>query len=252
MATVLFAGASHGQSEMSLAEREPVRIFFQTVYEASEGIPSGWTGNVALGEAGSTSPAFQRAVGVRINYFRAMAGVPASVALSSSYSTPDQWAALLVSANSQLSHYPTAAWKDYTAPGAAAAADSNLILGVDGPAAVDAYIQDAGATNYFVGHRRWVLYPQTRKMGTGDIDADPTGTYPAANALWVLDGMFGTARPATRDGFVAWPPPGYVPEQLIYNRWSLAYPEADFSQARVQMSRGGKSVSRPGGTAITR
>src|SRR5258708_11771844 len=78
-------------------------------------------------------------------------------------------------------------------------------------------------------------------MGTGDgpfID----GYFPA-NALWVIDSAtFGGPRPQTRDGFVAWPPKGYVPYQLFSPRWSFSYPGADFSAAAVTMQRNGSTV----------
>ena len=92
--------------------------------------------------------------------------------------------------------------------------------------------------NTFVGHRRWILYPPTTVMGTGDV-ADRS--FSRANALWVISGG-PEAAPATRDGFVAWPPPGYVPASLVFPRWSFAYPGADFSAVSVTMTRGGQAV----------
>ncbi len=141
-----------------------------------------------------------------------------------------------------LSHTPDESWQCYTEEGDEGAGSSNLYLGVYGPAAISGYVYDPGSGNYFVGHRRWILYPQTQYMGTGDIP--PVDGYPAANALWVfdLDNMWGP-RPAARDTFVAWPPPGYVPYQVVYPRWSFAYPQADFSQAAVTMTRMGQPLA---------
>src|SRR6185436_11898751 len=64
-----------------------------------------------------------------------------------------------------------------------------------------------------------------------------------ANALWVIntDEVFGP-RPATREQFVAWPPPGYVPQPLIFTRWSFSYDEANFGGASVTMTRNGSDV----------
>ena len=44
---------------------------------------------------------------------------------------------------------------------------SNLAIGSDGPDAETGYIWDFGANNYEVGHRRWILYPQTQIMAYG-------------------------------------------------------------------------------------
>ena len=49
-------------------------------------------------------------------------------------------------------------------------------------------------------------------------------------------------RPPTREEFVAWPPPGYVPYQVVYPRWSFSYAGANFSSATVTMTQGGSSV----------
>jgi hypothetical protein len=101
-------------------------------------------------------------------------------------------------------------------------------------------MQDFGNGNSEAGHRRWILYPQTQSMGSGDVSA--SGGNNSANGLWVFDGNYGTVRPATRDTFVAWPPKGYVPYQVVWPRWSFSYPGADFSVATVTMMRNGLPV----------
>ena len=79
-------------------------------------------------------------------------------------------------------------------------------------------------------------------MGVGDMPA--ANGLRSANAIWVYDNMSG-ARPATRDGFVAWPPPGFVPYSIVYARWSLSLPKADFSQALITMTNvAGQMVTR--------
>jgi hypothetical protein len=90
--------------------------------------------------------------------------------------------------------------------------DSNLYLGVFGPDAMLGYVHDPGGNNSAVGHRCWLLYPLIQQMGTGDIP--PASNHSAANAHWVFD--LPRSYPATRDTFVVWPPPGYVPYSLIF------------------------------------
>jgi uncharacterized protein YkwD len=228
---------------MSLAvdsqDRQASLDFFNNFYRAAEGVPSDWTGNPVTCNEGTTSPAFRQAIRLRINYFRAMAGVPGDVGLSDAYNRKAQKAALMMSVNNQLNHTPPPTWICYSADGAQAAGSSNLFLGVYSVDAIDGYMYDPGSGNYFVGHRRWILYPQTEWMGTGDIP--PVNGYPAANALWVFD-QFGT-RPATREEFVAWPPPGYVPYPVVFPRWSFAYGGADFSSTSVSMTLGGNAIA---------
>ncbi len=233
---------------VATSDRRQSRAFFNAVFSASEGVPIDWTGALsgtpgtsATGTAGTTSDAFKSAVQLRINWVRAMAGVPAAVAMDSVESAQDQDAALMMAANNKLSHTPTSDWLLYTSDGATAAGKSNIDLGNVGPDSIAyGYIQDFGSNNTALGHRRWILYPQTRTMATGDIPA--TNGFNSANATWILDSNFGAARPAVRDGYVAWPPPGFVPYQVVFPRWSLSYPDADFSGATVTMTSNGASV----------
>jgi uncharacterized protein YkwD len=226
--------------QVNPAGREESRVFFNTIHQASKSVPIGWTGNTAQGIPGTTAEAFREAVALRVNYFRAMAGVPAGIAFSEIYSGKDQRAALMMSANNNLSHNPPPSWRFYSAAGAEAAANSNLYLGDYGPRAIDGYMDDFGSGNKAAGHRRWILYPQTATMGTGDVPQ--SGAYLSANALWVIDENLRGTRPATRESFVAWPPPGYVPYPLAYSRWSFSMPGANFNSATVSMRRNGTNI----------
>jgi hypothetical protein len=227
---------------VNIASREEVRQFYRAIYSASENVPMGWTGSYTTGAAGDTAAAFKEATRLRVNFFRALAGLPASIVLNTTFSTKDQQAALMMSANNTLQHtgIPTT-WTFYTAAGAEAAASSNLALGNAGADAISAYISDYGANNTAVGHRRWIFYPQTREMGTGDVPG--TSTLSSANALWVVDSQFGTTRPTTRTTQVPYPAAGYMPYQLVWPRWSFGYPGADFSVASVTMTRNGQNVA---------
>lgn len=240
---VLVEAASAGGLSVDLGTRASARQFYRAVYFASEGVPLAWTGDYSTGSAGDTAQAFKDAVALRINWFRAMAGIPAAVSFNATYSAKAQKAAFMMSVNGALSHYPPSSWTYYSADGAEAAANSNLALGYCGPAAIDGLIHDSGANNAAVGHRRWFLYPQTQYMGSGDVPGSTTvGPYSPAQAVWVMDSLYGTTRPAVRDSFVAWPPMGHVPYSVVYPRWSFSYPGADFSAATVTVSKSGVSV----------
>jgi uncharacterized protein (TIGR03437 family) len=229
-------------SAIDTSNRATVQQSFNSVFVPTQNISLGFTGNVATGLAGTTSVAYRDAVSTRVNWFRAMAGIPGNITLDDVYNGKAQQAALMMSANNQLNHYPPSSWLYYTSAGAEAARNSNLCLGYNltsDPGCIAAYISDTGSNNTAVGHRRWILYPQTRVMGTGDVQG---GNFSYANDLWVFDGNFGAARPAVRDDFVAWPPPGFVPYQVVYPRWSFSYPSADFSAAAVSIQRSGVIV----------
>ena len=171
---------------------------------------------------------------VEFNYFRAMAGVPADITFSDESNRLAQAAAFMMSANHQIiSHTPPTNWICYSSDGAAGAGSSNLYLGVYAWNAITGYMKDPGGGNYFIGHRRWILYPQTQIMGTGDIP--PVSNFSSSNALRVFDNHMWEQRPPTREEFVAWPPPGFVPYQVVFPRWSFSFAQADFSQAWVSM-----------------
>ena len=180
----------------------------------------GWTGNTENCDPGATPDSVKQKILQRLNYFRHLAGVP-PVAMDSTSSAMAQQAALMMKANNQLDHYPPLSWHCATYQGQLGAANSNLALGVNGTAAVDLYIQDAGVTD--LGHRRWALYPPTTKVGSGDTDF--------SNALFVI-GSFG-ARPNI--DFSAYPGPGYIPAPLVYDTWSISVYTGDFSAATVSV-----------------
>lgn len=241
VARPLAATEGGAQWRIDSTQREAVQLFYRAVYAASSNVSAQWTGSVDTCTAGDTSADYKAAVLRRVNWWRAMAGVPAAVQLDPVYNQGAQQAALMMAANSQLSHTPPSSWRCWTAGGAEAAANSNLVLGTAGDL-IDWYVADQGANNAAVGHRRWLFYPQTKRMGTGDVQGWSSAPGSVANALWILDDASGQARPATRDGFVAWPAPGYVPHSLVYPRWSLSFPEADFANARVTVSENGRPV----------
>ncbi len=242
------APAANSGLAVDIHQREEVRNFYNALFYASEDVPMGWTGSIAGCARGDTDPAYREASLLRINVLRALAGVPAAVTLDPTYNAKAQQAALMMSANNKLSHTPKQdtlppndpPWPCLTDEGDEAAGNSNLSLGYAGPTAITfGQMEDQGDNNTRVGHRRWLLYPQTQQMGVGDVAGDDPTVHPPANAVWIQDAHIGDPRPAVRDDFVAWPPPGYVPYSLVFPRWSFAYPNADFSAAKVTVARAG-------------
>ena len=90
-----------------------------------------------------------------------------------------------------------------------------------------------------LGHRRNMLYEGTDVMGSGSIPA--TDTTSAAEAQLVLTPSVNPI-PAPRDGFMAWPPKGFVPYQVVYPRWNFSLAGADFTNATVTMSQNGNNI----------
>ena len=230
------------------SSRDAVLAFYNAQYSPGNPPPdAGFTGDVAGCVAGTTNPAYRAAVTQRVNFMRNIAGL-ADAALDDALSTLAQSSALMQAANQDLSHTPPATWKCFTDVGAQASAKSNLSLGNIGWDAIVAYVNEDGV----LGHRRWVLFPRLQRFGTGDVPSTPANRS-GANALYVITGDAPPAAPQIRDGFVAWPPKGFVPYKLAYPTWSFSVPNGDFSAATVVVTDGaGAAVAVNGASELQR
>ena len=226
---------------INTADREAVTAAYQAMF--TRPVPDmNWTGGHDGCRPGDSSDLLRSETLLRISYYRAMAGVPSQVDEDADMSRRAQAAALMMSAEGELTHHPGTDFACYSPDGGRAAANSNLYLGRTGPSAIDGYIEDPGSGNVDVGHRSTILHPPTRFMGIGHV-AGVEGRYPS-NALWVFDAEVFSDEYRTReaDRFVAWPPRGHVPEPIVYPRWSFAINEADFDGAKVSMTVDGRAV----------
>lgn len=231
-----------GGFSVNTSSRQQVREFYNSVYTSSAGVPMNSSAVTASCIPGTNSTTFVDVTLRRINWFRALAGLPAVITFNAAESTKNQAAALMMSSKNGLQHSGSwVGWNCFSSDGTNASANSNLALGNAGPDAITAYIWDFGGNNSVVGHRRWILYPQTQVMGTGDIPAQ--GTNLSANATWIFDANYGGPRPVTRTPYVTWPPAGYVPYQVVYPQWSFALSNSDFSTATVTMASNGVPVT---------
>jgi hypothetical protein len=148
--------------------REQVRSFYNGIFHTSDNVAMNSTADVPNCNPGENSEDFLLAVARRINWFRAMAGVPAAITLDPSYNAGAQQTAVMISRNHALNHNPPTNWICSTDTGHHFAG-GNQAEGVNGPDAITDYIWDFGANNNEVGHRRWILFPATLVMGTGDV-----------------------------------------------------------------------------------
>ncbi len=232
-------------------DRNDVGALFQTYYQQARAVPPTWTGSASGCAAGDTSVEFKQAQIGQINWNRAMAGAPAQVVFDSTNLAGAQQLGLMIAVNRALSHTPPASWLCYTAAGAEAAGASNIgFAQVSGggtgalpaPGIVSGYMRDTGASNTAVGHRRWVLHPPTTQMTIGLAQATDSGLLTSGHNIRVIYSNWNDPWPTTRWGFVAWPPPGFVPWQEAHARWSLIVDDADFSAATVRVTYGAATV----------
>jgi uncharacterized protein YkwD len=229
-------GQAYAQTDTDLSTnlKDTVTKLYREIYCPSNRTISSWEGDLEAGDFGSVSPDYIEAIKQRISFFRALARVPSTVSFDSPLNTYASQAALMMSVNKKISHSPDSSWLYYSSKGAEAAASSNLSLGTAGPETIDDFIADDGNLNSSVGHRRWLLFPSNASFGLGLVDP-PQSTFPSALALWVVPPLITASSPA-----YSWPPPGFVPYSLVFQRWSFSLSGADFSNTRITVLKDGK------------
>jgi hypothetical protein len=206
------------------SSRQQVLDDYNNVYLGSALFSPGWTGNAASCDAGTASQASHDMVIKRINYFRKLVGLNSNTTLDASKFPMYQEAALMMKANSALSHTPPNTWKCWTQTGYDGAITSNLSLGNHSVNAITSFMTDNGANNKAAGHRRWILHSEKTQFSYGTTDAS------------MSLGTIGTAGGNTQiPEFIAYPAQGFMPVPLIFPRWSFGIPGADFSNATVSM-----------------
>ena len=210
--------------------RDAAVLDYNTNYLGTNLVSSGWTGSAFSCTPGTIPPATNAAIIKRINYFRRMVGLNDNCTLDTTMYAEEQQTALMMDANSQLSHTPPNTWSCWTTTGSSGAGSSNLALGAHSTGAITLFINDFGASNFAVGHRRWLFHSPKTVFSCGSTN----------NAMAVY--VFGAGGNTTIPSFIAYPPKGYVPQQLVFARWSFSIPGADFSLASVVMSGPSGSV----------
>jgi hypothetical protein len=250
------------------SSRHDVVSFWHGAYVPSEFYWEriGWTGNynsTAQGAEGTTSAVFVKDVERRVNFIRALCGVPAVVSMNTdetvlieagdpyqpSASTTKKAAVqrsafvvALGTTSSAISHEPVSSLAGWTSAAWNGHNKGTISKGFYGPAAVDAYFREdvTGVSNwnFDVGHRRWLLAVQATDMSTGDT---PGHFNPLTNQITQPSNLiyvkpkpseFSDAAPR----FVAYPAAGFFPVGLNTPYWSLSRAGADFSLATVTMT----------------
>jgi hypothetical protein len=148
-----------------------------------------------------------------------------------------QKAALMMEANNALSHNPPTSWRCYTKLGATTASQSNIALNqvaFTPLAAVQSMFDEPGAANYYVGHRRWLLYPDANNFGFGMTAR--------AAAIKVIGVATDTTNPDPL--WTMWPSRGYFPSTLEpAGRWSVSTRDGyNLAYASVRVTKDGVAI----------
>ncbi|QCX01625.1 hypothetical protein FGM00_16455 [Aggregatimonas sangjinii] len=215
------------EQETNDSARLSAKNLYQDYYVASrfESSDSPWAGDESACDPGTVPQDVRAKIFTRLSYFRKAVGLHNEISENATKSEKAQRAALMMQVNNTLDHFPPNSWRCFSPEGKEGAGNS-LLTTARNAEAIDSYMRDAGSANGPVGHRRWLLWPNLQEIGIGNTNQ--------ANAVWVL-GNAGTP-PADAPEFVAWPPKGYAPKQLVYPRWSFSLKGADFTDATVSMT----------------
>jgi hypothetical protein len=238
---------------ITVTSKGAVKAAFNTYYNIA--MPAlGFTGSTADPcTPGAISLAFQEWTVSRINFLRAMSGVPGATTLNSGVNAQEQAAALYMARNSLLSHTPNQTLPCWTQAVTTGAGGSNLALGTNLTDSIPLYMSDPGGGNEVLGHRRWILHSAKTTFGIGE--AVNASTSLIANALHVFTNL---GQSVSSPNGITWPPRGYAPLALFPvpftnppegARWSFGYPNANFASANVSMTLNGVPLTT---TVITR
>jgi hypothetical protein len=246
-----------GTPSFGISQAEAIELY-NTLYMPAHTTSHGFTGDIPTCNAGTISDGRKDALLRQINYYRQMAGVR-PVTLDASMNDKVQRAVLVIAANQELTHDLDPSWPCYSSSASEGALHSNLGFQTDDfchrldeegsnclewwyTSSIEASMVDSGSNNTRVGHRNWLLNPLQRQMGVGEfLDRgfnvggefvlDPDINY--RESKW----------PDTRHGLLAWPPPGYVPFEVAYRKWSFHLQGGRFENAVVRVWMDGAPVN---------
>ena len=221
------------QSIPSFEKTELINLYNE-LYKSSELSSIPWNGNTLACLCGQLPKEIYEKALNRVNFFRIVSGLE-PVKLNPNFNLDAQNAALLIKANNLLTHYPRKDLKCYTESAASGCGKSCLgfsdFKNFKATSFITGFIQDYGESNYYVGHRRWLLYSKLAEIGYGATDA--------SEALLTVDGV--SYKNISTPEYIAYPWNGFVPINLIFPKWSFSIPEnrsVDFTNTTITMLDG--------------
>ena len=216
--------------EKPLSKEQVINLYNQ-LYKTSEIDSIIWNGNSLQCKCGTLEKEIYKKVEDRINFFRTVTGLN-KVILNSKYNVEAQAAALLIKANNELTHYPNSKMRCYSQAASNGCLKSCLgfsdFINFPETAFITGFINDFGEDNYFVGHRKWILYTKLVDFGYGATNN--------SEALLTADGVTFDTLPTPE--YIAYPWNGYVPVNLIFPKWSFSInqdEDVDFSSTTISM-----------------
>jgi hypothetical protein len=231
--------SNFAQQALPLSKEKVIELY-KNLYVTSEVDSIVWNGNAKKCECGKLEKEIYSKATDRVNFFRQVCGLDA-IGISEELNKEAQDAALLIKANNQLTHAPSKSMKCYSE--SAANGCERSCLGFTDykyfpfTSFITGFMKDYGASNYFVGHRKWILYTKLEKFGYGATNN--------TEALQTVNGV--SYSKFLGLDFIPYPWNGYVPVDFIFPKWSFSIPEnkeVDFSRTAISMTdHNGKAIA---------
>jgi hypothetical protein len=230
-----FISIAFSQQSAVLTKEKTIELY-KTLYLSSKIDSITWNGNLKKCESGSLEKGIFVKASNRINFFRLVNGLN-TVKNNTEFNQKAQDAALLIKANNVLTHHPSSSMECYSESASSGCSKSCLgftdFINFPGISFITGFLDDYGSSNYYVGHRRWVLYSKLAEFGYGATNS--------TEALLVVDGISDgvTNDSVVQPQFVAYPWSGYVPADLIFPKWSFSIPDGktvDFDNTTIIMT----------------
>lgn len=209
--------------ELDVAKADYQKHYLGSYFDNKE---LAWTGSVENCDPGQISYQAQLKALERYNYIRRLAGIPDGNILDTTANQYGQAAALCMKAQGNLSHHPKPDWKCYSEDAHKGARSNSLGLGSCCSNSLDGMIEDEGENNKETGHRRNLLNFRAK----GFRYAATNNTVAMSSAGPSHDKL---SCSNYRRSYIAWPPEGAVPKELVFRRFSFRKMMGSYSIERV-------------------
>lgn len=230
-----FLGAQ--STEINRNHIAEVTAFYKARYLASAIDEMPFNGNLDKCKEGILPDYIYQKALMRVNFFREMQGLK-PVVMNYNMNINCQKAALMTKSNGTLSHTPPKTWKCFSDEGYTGANKSNLgfmdFKHFKNTAFITHYMQDFGASNAEVGHRKWIQSSMLTEISYGATNT--------TDALMVTNNLDYSEKDLDIE-FMAYPWSGFMPVDLIFPKWSFSLPagkKVSFHNTKVTIKVAGK------------
>lgn len=216
-----------------LQEKAQAKANYNTQFKGSTINDLGWSGSIDNCTAGTISPDVYAKVLQRWKYFRSLTGVPDQIRLDDEFNNFAQATALTIAANDSLLLYMEDTIPCYSHLGHTGLKYSKISQCSSTDEILTDMIKGDDELDNSALQRRLLLNPETTVFGFGAAKSNTNTIY---EVNYVDGGREGVSDDEIPE-YLAYPSPGFFPNELVFDKWSFTLydSKADFSRSRVQI-----------------